>query len=106
MNKARELFKGGSPNDRLGDSVIVEWAIKDMENDIVQFSANDMEIMAAEVGDLVYLSDERKWLGGLKSFHSVYGEPHNEDGKVYIGQGHADSGKLDQNYKLRGEKEL
>ena len=106
LNKARELFKGGSPNDRLGDSVIVDWAIKDMEDDIVQFSANDMEIMAAEVGDLVYLSDERKWLGGLKSFHSVYGEPHNEDGKVYIGQGHADSGKLDQNYKLRGEKEL
>ena len=106
LNKARELFKGGSPNDRLGDSVIVDWAIKDMEDDIVQFSANDMEIMAAEVGDLVYLSDERKWLGGLKSFHSVYGEPHNEDGKVYIGQGHADSGKLDQNYKLLGEKEL
>ena len=106
LNKARELFKGGSPNDRLGDSVIVDWAIKDMEDDIVQFSANDMEIMAAEVGDLVYLSDERKWLGGLKSFHSVYGEPHNEDGKVYIGQGHADSGKLDQNYKLSGEKEL
>jgi len=106
LNKARELFKGGSPNDRLGDSVIVDWVIKDMEDDIVQFSANDMEIMAAEVGDLVYLSDERKWLGGLKSFHSVYGEPHNEDGKVYIGQGHADSGKLDQNYKLRGEKEL
>ena len=106
LNKARELFKGGFPNDRLGDSVIVDWAIKDMEDDIVQFSANDMEIMAAEVGDLVYLSDERKWLGGLKSFHSVYGEPHNEDGKVYIGQGHADSGKLDQNYKLRGEKEL
>ncbi len=106
LNKARELFKGGSPNDRLGDSVIVDWVIKDMEDDIVQFSANDMEIMAAEVGDLVYLSDERKWLGGLKSFHSVYGEPHNEDGKVYIGQGHAESGKLDQNYKLSGEKEL
>ncbi len=106
LNKARELFKGGSPNDRLGENVVVEWAIKDMEGDIVQFSINDMEIMAADVGDLVYLSDERKWLGGLKSFHSVYGEPHNEDGKVYIGQAHADSGMLDQNYKLRGEKEL
>ena len=54
----------------------------------------------------VHPAKRRKWLGGLKSFHSVYGEPHNEDGKVYIGQGHADSGKLDQNYKLRGEKEL
>ena len=106
LNKARELFKGGLPNDRLGENVVVEWAIKDMEGDIVQFSINDMEIMAADVGDLVYLSDERKWLGGLKSFHSVYGEPHNEDGKVYIGQAHADSGMLDQNYKLHGEKEL
>ena len=106
LNKARELFKGGSPNDRLGENVVVEWAIKDMEGDVVQFSINDMEIMAADIGDLVYLSDERKWLGGLKSFHSVYGEPHNEDGKVYIGQAHADSGMLDQNYKLRGEKEL
>jgi len=106
LNKARELFKGGSPNDRLGEDIVVEWAIKDMEGDVVQFSINDMEIMAADIGDLVYLSDERKWLGGLKSFHSVYGEPHNEDGKVYIGQAHADSGMLDQNYKLRGEKEL
>ena len=75
-------------------------------SDIVQFSINDMDVMSADVGDLAYLSDERKWLGGLKSFHSVFGEPHTEDGKVYISKSHAESGMLDDNYKLRAEKEL
>jgi SSS family solute:Na+ symporter len=106
LNKAREYFKGGAPNDRPGEKVIVEWVINDGEDDIVQFSINDMEVMSADVGDLAYLSDERKWLGGLKSFHSVFGEPHTEDGKVYISKSHVESGMLDDNYKLRAEKEL
>ena len=106
LNKAREYFKGGAPNDRPGEKVIVEWVINDGEDDIVQFSINDMDVMSADVGDLAYLSDERKWLGGLKSFHSVFGEPHTEDGKVYISKSHVESGMLDDNYKLRAEKEL
>ena len=76
------------------------------QDDIVQFSINDMEVMSADVGDMVYLADERKWLGGLKSFHSVFGEPHTEDGKVYISASHMEKGMLDQKYKLRAEKEL
>ena len=106
LNKAREYFKGGAPNDRPGEKVIVEWVINDGEDDIAQFSINDMDVMSADVGDLSYLSDERKWLGGLKSFHSVFGEPHTEDGKVYISKSHVESGMLDDNYKLRAEKEL
>ena len=106
MNKAREYFKGGAPNDRPGEKVTVEWAVNEGEDDIVQFSINDMDVMSADVGDLAYLSDERKWLGGLKSFHSVFGEPHNEDGKVYISKSHIESGMLDDKYKLRAEKEL
>ena len=106
LNKAREYFKGGAPNDRPGEKVTVEWAVNEGEDDIVQFSINDMDVMSADVGDLAYLSDERKWLGGLKSFHSVFGEPHNEDGKVYISKSHIESGMLDDKYKLRAEKEL
>ena len=75
LNKAREYFKGGAPNDRPGEKVTVEWVVNEGEDDIVQFSINDMDVMSADVGDLAYLSDERKWLGGLKSFHSVFGEP-------------------------------
>ena len=106
LNKAREYFKGGAPNDRPGGKVIVEWVTNDGDDDIVQFSINDMDVMSADVGDLAYLTDERKWLGGLKSFHSVFGEPHTEDGKVYISKSHVESGMLDDNYKLCAEKEL
>ena len=72
----------------------------------MEFSINDMEVMAADVGDLVYLADERKWLGGLKSIHSVYGEPHTEDGTVYITQTHVERGMFDPERKLSAEKEL
>ena len=72
LDKTREFFKGSAPNDRPGQSIKVQWALKEGAKDTVGFSINDMEVMAADVGDLVYLADERKWLGGLKSIHSVY----------------------------------
>ena len=106
LDKAREFFKGSAPNDRPGESIKVKWDIKEGEEDIVCFSIGDMESMGADVGDLVYLADERKWLGGLKSIHSVYGEPHTEDTVVYITQSHADSGLFDKKRKLIAEKEL
>ena len=106
LDKAREFFKGSLPNDRIGEKVEVEWVVKESTEDTVEFSINDMEVMAADMGDLVYLSDKRKWLGGLKSIHSIYGEPHTEDGKVYINQTHVDSAMFDPKIKLRAEKEL
>ena len=106
LDKTREFFKGSAPNDRPGKSVKVQWTLKEEEKDTVAFSINDMEVMAADVGDLVYLADERKWLGGLKSIHSVYGEPHTEDGTVYITQTHVETGMFDPERKLSAEKEL
>ena len=106
LDKARGLFKGGPPNDRPGEAIPVKWVAEEGEEDIVCFSINDMDLMGADVGDLVYLSDERKWLGGLKSVHSVFGEPHNDDGIVYITKIHEERGRFDQNYKLITEKEL
>jgi len=47
-----------------------------------------MAKMKANIGDLVYLTDNRKFFGGLKSIHSVFGEPHNEDGIVYVTEDH------------------
>ena len=106
LDKTREFFKGSAPNDRPGQSIKVQWALKEGDKDTVGFSINDMEVMAADVGDLVYLADERKWLGGLKSIHSVYGDPHAEDGTVYITQAHVEMGMFDPERKLRAEKEL
>ena len=106
VSKLKANFKGGVVNDAIGETVIVDWEISDIEDDSIRFSKNDMLKMKAEVGDLVYLCDNRKWLGGLKSIHSVYGEPHDTDGVVMITNNQQQSGLFDQNRKLFGEKEM
>ena len=106
VNLLREIFKGSKPNDRLGEGVTVLWKLIDSEEDIVCFSKHEMDKMAAEVGDLVYVSDSRKWLGGLKSIHSVYGEPHEEEGIVYISEEQLANGQFVEEKSLRAEKEM
>ena len=46
----------------------VDWKISELKNNSIRFSKNDMELMKANVGDLVYLCDKRGWLGGLKVY--------------------------------------
>ncbi len=107
INKAMEMFKGKKVNEREGECVKVHWKlIKDDNEDVINFSKKDMHKMVAEVGDLVYLSDARKYLGGLKSIHSVYGEPHNEDGIVYIRKRHLERGLFVDGRILVAEKEM
>ena len=65
-----------------------------------------MAKMAADPGDLVYVCDARKIFGGLKSVHSTYGEPHSEDGIVYITQEHIDQGQFVVGKALTAEKEM
>ena len=72
----------------------------------IMFSKNDMARMAAKQGDLVYLSDKRKWLGGLKSIHSVYGRPHQDDGIVYLDKTQVENGLFDDGRPLIAEKEM
>ena len=106
VSKLKASFKGGEVNDAKGETVIVDWELSDIDDNSIRFSKNDMLKMKAEVGDLVYLCDNRKWLGGLKSIHSVYGEPHDTDGVVMITNNQQQSGLFDQNRKLFGEKEM
>jgi len=104
--KAKEMFKGRKVNDRDGEIIKVNWKIKESDTDLMYFSKNDMAKMAADPGDLVYLCDARRYLGGLKSVHSTYGEPHDEDGIVYITQEHIDQGQFVKDKVLTAEKEM
>ena len=104
--KAKEMFKGSKLNDEEGEDVKVHFKIKSGEEDTINFSNTDMVKMKANVGDLVYLSDARKWLGGLKSIHSVFGEPHNEDGIVYVTEEHVNQGQFVKQRLLLAEKEM
>ena len=103
---AKAAFKGSAPNEQLGEKIEVKFRLMDHDFDKVLFSKKDLSRMAAEVGDLVYLSDKRKWLGGLKSIHSEYGEPHDEEGVVYISRDHLDHGLFDEGKSLIAEKEM
>lgn len=106
INKAKELFKGGKINLKEGKPVIVKWKLNSSNEDLIHFSKNDMEIMQADVNDLVYISDKRSWLGGLKSIHTRYGNPHSEDGIVYISRNHLERGLFIENKLLKAEKEM
>lgn len=106
VHKAKEWFKGSKLNEREGEKAIVHFKVEDGEEDTISFSHKDMKTMEAEVGDLVYISDIRKWLGGLKSCHSVYGKPHNEDGIVHIKNLHLSKGLFVPGQFLEAEKEM
>lgn len=104
--RAKEMFKGSKPNEIEGEKVKVNYEVLDNEDDVMYFSQSDMEKMAANEGDLVYLSDARAILGGLKSVHSVFGKPHFEDGKVYISKEHLASAQFVEGKILIAEKEM
>ena len=104
--KAKEMFKGSKVNERDGEVIKVNWKLKDDADDLMHFSKNDMAKMSADAGDLVYICDARKIFGGLKSCHSTYGMPHDEDGIVYITQEQIDQGQFVKGKLLTAEKEM
>ena len=106
VKRLKEIFKGSPVNREKGEKVLVKFQIQDNAGGNVRFSKKDMKIMKAKPGDLVYLSDSRRWLGGLKSIHSIYGEPHDQEGIVYIDKDQNLSGRFDENFKLEAEKEF
>jgi len=106
INDARRAFKGGEPNDEIGDKVPVEWRLREGDDDVVYLSEEDLKKMKANPGDLVYLCDRRRWLGGLKSIHSRIGEPHQEPGVVYITEDQEKSGMFVPGKLLVAEKEM
>jgi len=106
LDKAREYFKGGKPNDRPGELVNLRWVALESGEEIARFARQDMETMGADEDDLVYICDRRKWLGGLKSVHTRYGEPHEEAGVVYLSPDLIGSAMFDAEKPIYAEKEM
>lgn len=106
LERARELFKGGKPNYRPGKKV---WGgfVEDgsLAEGTVAVSPQKMSRMAAEPGDMVYVTDRRWWLGGLRSTHAKLAPPREVEAIVLapdvLGSGHFLTGRM-----LRIEKEF
>lgn len=73
---------------------------------IVRLGAGDLDQLKARPGDLLYVGDARWWLGGLRSLHCRAGQPHSDDGQVWIAPEAVAAGQLLPDRPVRVEKIL
>jgi hypothetical protein len=104
---AMRLFKNGLPNLRepIG-KVRLPWTIAELPAGEIRLPNSAMKTLAAEPGDLLYVADERWWLGGLRSVHVRAGAPHNAGEVIQLPTSVAERGKLIASRQLRVEKIL
>ncbi len=103
IHEGKVLFKGGEPDD-FDEGKIISSHIVEV-NEGVSLSKAMMEHLQAKPGDILYISDERWWLGGLKSIHAKAGPPHDSsDDIILIGTDLIVQGNLDINRKVTAMK--
>lgn len=78
LDKAKERFKGAPANEVEGQSVVVTLSVK-REVPELSISRKTAELLSARKGDIVYVSDARRWLGGLRSVHARVSAIHEGD---------------------------
>jgi len=82
---ALRRFKGAEPNRRPGEKVrlVTKFDPELAGQNIVIVSQSALDKMAAEPGDLLYVSHTRWWYGGLRSVHVKAGTPiESEDAEL------------------------
>jgi solute:Na+ symporter, SSS family len=105
FHKAKEHFKGGKPNEIPGKTAKVRGLLKDITG--VSVSPAVLEIMKANVGDLIYVTDSRWYFGGLHSFHSkICGTHKHESDLIYFNNDMLENAKIKENQSLKIEKIL
>ncbi|MFT7517106.1 MAG: SSS family solute:Na+ symporter [Myxococcota bacterium] len=100
LTAAREMFKGSAPNDKVGFPQTVTYLIDPtLPTGAIRMDTEAMHHLAANQGDLAYVCDKRKWLGGLRSAHAYFDGVHELGETVLLSQetydhGHFLDGKL------------
>lgn len=107
LKDARSMFKGGKPNDKVGFRQMVTWEVNpELPEGTVQLDTETLHHMAAEDGDLVYVCDRRKWLGGLRSAHAKIDGTHGLGETVILATDVADNGHFLPGQMVTIEKEF
>jgi SSS family solute:Na+ symporter len=103
---AMRRFKGGEPNQRrAGVTVVLPVRAESIEPGTARLPLAAMDTLAAEPGDLLYISDDRWWLGGLRSIHVRTGEP-TADGIVRLCSVDLERGQIKLNRSVRVQKTM
>jgi SSS family solute:Na+ symporter len=80
-----EYFKGSKVNPNAGITITVpgsEIIVSEDENNKVCLPQRYMDQIKGNLGDLIYISDKRWYLGGLKSTHANLGSVTKFDGVI------------------------
>jgi len=102
LETAMYVFKGDKPNLTPGKkakklTLSIDSELKDGD---ISVSKTTLEILKAKPGDKVYMSDNRWWLGGIRSGHFTLSTQHNkEDNKVFLSEN-----SLNKGYMLLSKK--
>jgi len=84
LDRAKRHYKGAPPNEKEGRSCTGKLVV-DNAVDELGVSKIMADRMAAETGDIVYISDARRWLGGLRSVHAKISLIHDgEENTILI----------------------
>ncbi len=100
----RAMKNGSDPNYAKGKRI--KGNFQEIPGDGIRVSQKQMEILAARPGDLVFVSDARWWLGGLKASQAFLLPPHNQDDRIEIGKDLAYEASLTSDRLVTVEKIL
>ncbi len=123
---ARAFFKGGKPSYELGEKIVADLRVSDehtcgphkdvvrlpeapdaqppADYPIVRLSHEDMKRMKVSEGDLLYVADARRWLGGLRSLHCRAGRGHDQGNVVLMHEDAFKEGSFVADRAVRVEK--
>ncbi|MGB6867849.1 MAG: sodium/solute symporter [Candidatus Aminicenantaceae bacterium] len=104
LDKAKEKYKGAPANEIEGKKVVVTLGVN-REIEELSTTRDVADLLSARKGDIVYVSDARRWLGGLRSVHARLSAIHEGDPfEVWISPDLIEQGNLILNRKHRIEK--
>ena len=93
IDDAKRAYKGAEPSeDGVGIKLSLKIEIADVKE--ARLSKADMEKLHAKPGDILFVSDPRAWLGGLRSIQVKAGEPHQSDSVIKLSQEQVEQGSL------------
>lgn len=107
LDKAMEIYKGGVPSHTRGINLKnLAFEINDsLEKGKVAMSASAMKDMAVGEGDLVFIEDNRWWMGGLRSVHTKAAAAHSgADDMIQVSKATFEDAMFLEDQKLRMEK--
>lgn len=104
LDAAKRKYKGGAANEREG-KIVIAVLMADEQVEELSVSRETAGRLAAEEGDIIYVSDARIWLGGLRSIHARLTSIHDRESElVYLSPSVLRSGNLKLKRKVRLEK--